>query len=142
MFFYYIREVSMSKIKIADTAIIVIEGFLVAGLYSFLSPCPVGEHIMGCHWVSNVSVALSSAIAILALLKLLSRDVLFRRGINSAVLLVSLIQAFVPGWLIAICAHEHMRCHVYTQPAVVTVAGIVALITIGELVLDRKPSGI
>lgn len=132
----------MLKIKIADIAIAAIEGVLVAGIFSFWSPCPVGEHIMGCHWVSNVTVALSSAVILLSLLKLLSGEVLFRRGINSAVLLISLIQAFVPGWLIAICAHEHMRCHVYSQPAVVTVAGIVALITIGELVLDRKPAAV
>ena len=131
----------MSRSKLADAAVIALEGVLAAGLYTFAAPCPVKNgHFMACHWAVNVSVSLAAVLILLSIIRFFSSEVLFRRGVNVAVLLTAALQLGIPGFIVNICRHEHMRCCVYSQPAIVTVAGLVVLIAVSGLILDRKAS--
>lgn len=127
----------MSRSKIISTLVLLLEVVLVAGIYSFLAPCLVKDHIMPCHWVANVSVGISAAVILLSILNLVLRDNLVRKGVNYGVLVISALHVFVPGFLVAVCAHENMRCNVYTQPAIVTVAGLVFILVLSDLILSK-----
>ena len=128
----------MIKHNIFSIAIIILEDVLLAGMYTFWAPCPVGEHIMGCHWVANVSVAVSAVIIILCILNLITKNSSTRKGINTGILAVTVLQGLTPQVPISICKHEHMRCHVYTQPAIITVASLVLILIIADLFVNRN----
>ena len=128
----------MIKQKIFSTAIIVLEAVLLIGVFTFLAPCPIKEHIMGCHWVANVSAGISSVVIFLSLAAVIAGSALTRKGLNLAVLSISVLHALVPQVLISICAHEQMRCQIYTQPAIVAVASLVFLLAAAELFITRS----
>ena len=94
----------MIKQKIFSTAIIVLEAVLLIGVFTFLAPCPIKEHIMGCHWVANVSAGISSVVIFLSLAAVIAGSALTRKGLNLAVLSISVLHALVPQVLISICA--------------------------------------
>ncbi|MBQ4489407.1 MAG: DUF4418 family protein [Ruminobacter sp.] len=128
----------MVKRNIFSIVILILEAVLLAGMYTFWAPCPIGEHIMGCHWVANVSVAVSAVIIILSLVNLATKNSSTRKGIDMGILAVTILHGLIPQVLISICKHEHMRCHVYTQPAIISIASLVFVLIIADLFVNRN----
>ena len=128
----------MVKRNIFSIVILILEAVLLAGMYTFWAPCPIGEHIMGCHWVANVSVAVSAVIIILSLVNLATKNSSTRKGIDMGILAVTILHGLIPQVLISICMHEHMRCHVYTQPAIISIASLVFVLIIADLFVNRN----
>lgn len=116
------------KKNIVFAVVIFILGTLVAlAPYSFAKVCEVGEKVMKCHWTARTELFLGIAIALLALLKFISKDVKFQLALNAAIAVDTLGVILTPSILIGVCGMAKMHCHSVTRPVWI-VLGILLLI--------------
>lgn len=126
--------------KITAGIILALSVFLGVALNSFFAACPIHPEkmIMGCHWVANVVTSLSVISFILGFIHIFSKNADFKLGLSVAILTISILAVLVPGTLISICPHIHMRCHVYTEPVIHIVFGIILVVSVIDILVNRK----
>jgi len=116
------------KKNIIFALILAIFGALVAlAPFTFAHVCAVGEKVMKCHWTAQTELFLGSAIAFLALLKLIPLSEHFSLGLNAGIFALSVGVILIPTALIGVCGKADMHCHAVTEPTLV-VFGILLIV--------------
>ena len=128
---------SVKKTKttyILDGVQLLASGVLTLGSQTFFAACPVGEKAMACHWAERAVLGVGLALTAISLLQLLISNPKISKGLNLAVLPLTILTALIPGVLIRLCGMLDMRCHTIFKPAVLVFSvGIFFIATINAL---------
>ncbi len=116
------------KQRISFFLMMVIGGLVALGPQTLFKVCEVTEdHIMKCHWTAQAELGLGTALAIIALIGILSNNNIFQKGLHvGAVILGGLIIA-IPTVLIGVCDNAMMHCRMLTLPILV-VLGVMTIV--------------
>ena len=114
------------KNRVLTGVVNIILGLLIAiGPRTVFAVCEsMGDSFMKCHWTAQAELGAGAVIVILGILLLLFRDELIRFGLQSAIILQSVLVILIPGVLIGVCGHSHMHCYALTRPALYVLGGL------------------
>lgn len=110
------------------------------GLLTVFSPCGSKEDggWMTCHWAGQALKGVSGVMLVIALLHLLPGRSELKRGLDLALVPLSVLALLLPGRLIGLCMMAQMRCRSVMTPAVTVFAVLLAVVSVLDLVLRRR----
>lgn len=89
--------------------------------------CQTGDRPpMKCHWTARAGIAVALPLAGIGALLFLSRHGETRRALAAIGLLLGVVTALLPTFLIGVCSHPGMPCNAVMKPTLV-LAGIVTV---------------
>ena len=123
----------------ADIVLLVLCAALMLGVRLMFHACGPKEDgsWMTCHWAQQSVFALSIAMTVTALARLLVRDEGMRRGMALALVPFAGAAAGLPQGGIRLCMMQDMRCHAVMRPAVIVCAVLIAAAAIVCTLLRR-----
>lgn len=129
----------MKKMRVGarDIILLLIPALLLAGILSVFQPCSPREDgsWMSCHWAGRATAGAAGAMLALSLLRLfVSKDA--KKGLDLALIVLSVLAALLPGRLISLCMMRDMRCHTLTAPCAAVLSGLTALAALVDLLLS------
>ena len=124
---------------IADIVLLVLCAALMLGVRLVFHACGPKEDgsWMTCHWAEMSVFALSIAMTVTALARLLVRDEGMRRGMALALVPFAGAAAVLPQGVVRLCMMQDMRCHAVMRPAVIVFAVLIAVAAVVCTVLRR-----
>lgn len=110
------------------------------GLLFVFGPCGAKEDggWMTCHWAGQALKGLAGAMLVIALGHLLPGRTELKRGLDLAMLPLSVLAFLLPGRLIGLCMMAQMRCRSVMTPAVTVFSVLLAVVSVLDLVLRRR----
>jgi len=94
---------------------------------------------MKCHWTGRAEVAVAVPLAGLGILLAVSRRKETRRALAIVGMLLGLMAALLPLWLIGVCSAAEMTCKMIMEPVLVLAGVVVIVISALALVQSRGP---
>ena len=127
--------------KITTNRWLVGGGYGILGILTAVGPhviFPVceamGGNYMKCHWTAQAEIGVGAVMTALGVLLFLSSHEEVQRGIQIALLPLSILVLLIPDVLIGMCGSNHMRCRSLTLPALNVIGGIAILIGLIHLI--------
>ena len=118
------------KRTVGAAAPIALLGLLLAAVPEWIFPvCGVHEGAapMKCHWTGRIVTGFGAAFFLTGVLLFVCRDSGVRAGVSIMAVLMSVLAALTPSYLIGVCASPVMPCHMGTYPAIMVTLALVAL---------------
>lgn len=127
--------------RIFTSLTVILLGLLTALLpRTFLPVCTAtiqtvsGSEIpMKCFWTAQASLGLGGLLCAAGIFLYLSKSVLIRLGISTMIFLNALLLAAIPAFLIGVCPGETMPCHLGTYPALLVLAVLIGITSLGNI---------
>lgn len=112
--------------------------FLV-GILTLFQPCGPREDgsWMSCHWAGRAVAGVAGAMLLLSVLRLFVGPEA-KRGLDLALMVLSLLAALIPGRLIGLCMMHDMRCHMLTAPFTAVLSALTALWALCDLIASVR----
>lgn len=133
------------KKKIIFGALIFVFGLLIAiGPFTIFHVCKPdqSEMYMKCYWTARAELGIGIVISILGLLSAISASAKTRIGLNSSIVLNSIVAFLIPNFLIGVCDGKHMHCHAVALPSLSILSAVVfALAVINIIYIYRNGIG-
>ena len=128
----------MKKQTIPAVVLLAASLVIAIGSRTFLSPCVHDDGAFGpCHWAGQALLGMGCALAVVAVLSLLSRRA--RLGAYLSALPICVLGILTPGSLIDLCHMSAMRCRMVMQPAMIILFSVaLAAALIGAILTGRK----
>lgn len=128
------------SIGVTDVILLVLGALFVLGINTFFAPCGPKDDggWMTCHWAGHAEAGIAVVISVIALIHLLVPNPATKRGLDLAVLPLTVLAAILPVNLISLCGMKTMRCHTVMHPAVIVVSIVIILVTICDILIQRK----
>ncbi len=126
--------------KLLSILLLALSVFLTLGTQFVFHACDAGadgSHMV-CHWAQQATTGIAGVLVLLHIFHLLARDAKSRAAFLIAGLPVTVLAMLVPGRLIPLCMMADMRCQAVMRPAVLTVGGIILVLTVIALVLNLR----
>ncbi len=92
---------------------------------------------MKCHWTGRAEIAVAIPLAALGILLFLSRRAETRRALASVGMLLGVVAALLPTYLIGVCAHPGMTCNSVMKPALVFAGTLTVAASLAALAFAR-----
>ncbi len=106
---------------------------LAFGAQTFIGPClheDGGRSV--CLYAGKMATALGILLFVWAVICLFLKKEAVKSTLAFASLGVSLLTMMLPGGVLPLCGMETMRCHLIMKPSVRILAGLLALLALGE----------
>ena len=133
------------KKKIISGALIFVFGLLIAiGPFTIFHVCKPdqSEMYMKCYWTARAELGIGIVISILGLLSAISASAKTRIGLNSSIVLNSIVAFLISNFLIGVCDGKHMHCHAVALPSLSILSAVVfALAVINIIYIYRNGIG-
>ena len=128
----------MKKQTIPAVVLLAASLVIAIGSRTFLSPCVHDDGAFGpCHWAGQALLGVGCALAVVAVLSLLSRRA--RLGAYLSALPICVLGILTPGSLSDLCHMSAMRCRRVMQPAMSILFSVaLAAALIGAILTGRK----
>ncbi|MBQ9238351.1 MAG: DUF4418 family protein [Treponema sp.] len=129
------------RLRTMDCIFLLLSLMLCFGPHFIFPPCgPKSDGTwMNCHWAEQTVIGLGIVLTVLAAVRLLFADARIKAGISIAAVPVSIVTACVPGTLVPLCMMTTMRCHTVMRPAVILIAGTIAVLqAVDAVILIKK----
>lgn len=128
------------RFGMTDWCLLIVSVLFLVGIRTAFAPCKPTEDgsWMTCHWAGQAVTGVAAVLLVLAILHLLLPGPGEKLGVAAAMIPVSLLAAFLPGKLINLCMMGTMRCHGVTRPAVLVFSLMLAVLSLADLLLQRK----
>ncbi|WP_369283869.1 DUF4418 family protein [Oscillibacter sp. GMB15532] len=126
--------------KLLSILLLALSAFLTLGTQFVFHACDAGadgSHMV-CHWAQQGTIGAAGVLVLLHIFHLLTRDARSRAAFLIAGLPVTVLAMILPGGLIPLCMMADMRCQAVMRPAVLTVGGLILVLTVIALVLNFK----
>lgn len=133
------QEKKKRKIDLLDIVIAVLSLALCLAPKTVFHTCgarPDGSWML-CHWTGEAVVGAGIVLACLAGIRFFVSSSV-KQGIDISMLLLTVLTALLPGHLLPLCKIATMPCHVLFQPAVILIAGFLAVALAADILWRRK----
>ena len=127
------------QIKALDIVFPVLSLVFLAGILTAFQPCGPRDDgsWMSCHWAGRAVAGAAGAMLVLSILRLFGEPGM-KRGIDLALIVLSVLAALFPGHLIGLCMMHDMRCHMLTAPFTAALSALTALTALFDLIVSIK----
>lgn len=114
--------------------LLLVAGALLAAalLLGWLPHC-MRQPPMRCVWMINACIGVSGVIAVLGLGMAAARSAAAAMGLAAGVLMNAILLMALAGPLIGPCPNPLMHCHTETQPAVLVIGAVLAVLGLIEV---------
>ena len=111
----------------------------LAGILTLFQPCGPREDgsWMSCHWAGRAAAGVAGAMLLLSVLRMLVRPDA-KRGLDLALMVLSVLAVLLPGRLIGLCMMRDMRCHTLTAPFTSLLSALTALAAAFDLIVSIR----
>ena len=133
------QEKKKRKSDLLDIVIAVLSLALCLAPKTVFHTCgarPDGSWML-CHWTGEAVVGAGVVLACLAGIRFFVSSSV-KQGIDISMLLLTVLTALLPGHLLPRCKIATMPCHVLFQPAVILIAGFLAVALAADILWRRK----
>ena len=123
-----------------DWCLLIVSALFLVGIRTVFAPCNPKEAgaWMTCHWAGQAVTGVAAVLVVQAGLHLLLSKPGHKLGVAAAMIPTSLLAAILPENLINLCMMGTMRCHGVTRPAVLVFSLLLAILSLADLLLQRK----
>ncbi len=125
------------KISPLEATAMLLSLLLAISLFTFAAPCDqmVNEDgspaaWMTCHWMSQATLGLSFAMVAIGFMSMCFVSRRIKIGLSVAMAPVALATLCMPLLLIGVCSHSDARCVTITQPVIIVLSVLIAVLSL------------